>query len=503
MADPQIYSIQPRFQVGEYQGGWAWLDSLFQVGTDLPIYGDIGRDAYLSVAWRNEPILAGAISKWVEKVQSTNWKVSGGKNQANFYARNVFNQAENGRGWTFFKGRGGLQYLTQDKGDCYELGRVDIDNKAVAAWRELMWSTTQSEKAYFDAMAGVTSGRVGAIQNLDTTLLVKVGWPQATWRYFPEQGTPTSIPNANLVQNISLPDYHDRHTGEGFCAASRLMDAKGLMLGYLTYFREEVGDLPPELVAIINGLDQTKVEDSLKKYKVQKEQKGHDKYGKIWWLGSNDPSSPVSLDLKKMMSPDKSFNYMPFVEWWVKVIALNTGEPVSEYWLMDHPGNTGTLTSVQQMKSSGTGAGRYLQEDERQINNKILPFGVVFEYDNTDDEQDKRRAEILAANITNLKTLAETMAEGGSKALASYDELRDRAVEWGVLPPETVRDDMPTVISSTLKSMFEDQDAEQQVSIHFKDGRLEERIVTPILRGREATEAHYVYQTFKELYGTR
>lgn len=478
-----------------------WLDSLFRMGTSVPIYGEIGRDAFLSVAWRDEPILAGALSTWVEKVQTTNWKVSGGRNSANFYARSVFHNAEQGRGWTFYKGRGALEYLTQDKGECSELGRVEVSDADKDAWNKILYSTQMDQREYYRKLEKVTNGRVGGIQNLDTTLLIKIGWPEATWRLFPETGNPVSVPNANMVQNIAMPDYHDRHTGEGICALSRLLDAKGLMLGYLTYFREEVGDLPPELVAIINGISQTKVRDSLKAYKTQKEQKGFDKYGKIWWLGSDDIANPISLTIQKLVQKEKAFDYQPFAEWWAKIIALNTGEAVSEYWLMNHPGNTGTLTSVQQMKSSGKGVGRYLQEDERQLNTKVLPFGTTFEYDNTDDEQDERRSQILATNINNLKLLAEIMAEGGSKALASFDELRERAVDWDILPADVVREDLPTIITSTIKSLYDE--GEPYVQVIWSQGTLKERIIKPVLKGREATEAHYVYQTFKEWYGPK
>src|SRR3990172_8598802 len=119
MATAKVYSVQPRFKRGDMPGGWSMVDGIFRLGAsegvNVPSYGTELRDAFLSVMWTNEPMLSGAISTWIEQVQTAEWKVIGGRNGARYYA-NVFANAEGGWGWTNHIGMGALDYLVCDKG---------------------------------------------------------------------------------------------------------------------------------------------------------------------------------------------------------------------------------------------------------------------------------------------------------------------------------------------------------------------------------------------------
>ncbi|MHA2065737.1 MAG: hypothetical protein ACXABY_15275, partial [Candidatus Thorarchaeota archaeon] len=287
MAKPKIYSVQPRFKTGHRPGGWSLVDGIFRVGIgadwQLPPYGTEVRDIYLAESWKNEPMIAGAFSTWVEKAQTTNWKVSGGRNNARLYA-NLFADADGS--WGLHQGWCAGDELYTDKGSMEELGRV----------------TARS-----------TTGRVMGLSHLDSTRMVRLGKPGQTWRYYPELGKPVNIPDENIIQIMSQPQGRDRFRGYGYCAMSRLYDAKQLMLGYLTYFRQEIGDIPPELAVIINGLPASAVEDSLTKYKFDREGKGNSIYPKIWWLGNDDPSSQVSMSIHSLTVPNKSFSYSTMI----------------------------------------------------------------------------------------------------------------------------------------------------------------------------------------------
>ena len=360
MADTRIFSVQPRFKLGIMPGSWAMVDSIFRMGQDAPPYGSMIRDMYTSAAWVNEPMTAGVFSTWIERVQSTDWKVKGTKNNANFYAR-MLNNAENGRGWSDYIGMLALDYLSCDKGCVTELGRMD----------------------------GAVEGKVLGIQQVDASRMVRLGFPMGrTWRYFPVRGNPVDLIDNNLLQIMSMPTGRDRFRGLGYCTMSRLLDAKQLMVGYLTYYRQEIGQLPAELVAIINGLDATTVEDSLRKYKVDKEAAGLDTYGKVWWIGSDDPATRVTLDIHSLTVPNKSFNWQQMVEWWIKVLALNTGEDVGEYWLLQNASGLGEkVTSVQAAASRGKGFAKFCKDYSRGLNVRVFPPSTHFEFDNTDDEQ--------------------------------------------------------------------------------------------------------------------
>ena len=237
-----------------------------------------------------------------------------------------------------------------------------------------------------------------------------------TWRYFPVRGNPVDLIDNNLLQIMSMPTGRDRFRGLGYCTMSRLLDAKQLMVGYLTYYRQEIGQLPAELVAIINGLDATTVEDSLRKYKVDKEAAGLDTYGKVWWIGSDDPATRVTLDIHSLTVPNKSFNWQQMVEWWIKVLALNTGEDVGEYWLLQNASGLGEkVTSVQAAASRGKGFAKFCKDYSRGLNVRVFPPSTHFEFDNTDDEQDMAHADLVSKYVGTLKTMAETVV-GGQQA---------------------------------------------------------------------------------------
>lgn len=464
----KIYSVQPRFKTGDIPGGWQLIDGVLKLGTtgDVPAYGSAVRDSWLSMMWANEPMIAGAFSTWVEKAQTVNWKVIGGRNKARFYA-NLLHGADLGRGWTYHEGMCALDYLVCDKGQFEELGR-------------------QRKNA--------TTGRVMGLQHIDSTRIVKMGNYGQYWRYFPETGKPVDLKDENIIQINSMPQGRDRFRGLGYCAMSRLLDAKQLMLGYLTYYRQEVGDLPPELVVILNGISGTAVRDSLNKYKMDREQAGHGIYPKVWWLGSDNPSNKVEMTIHNLTSPNKSFNYQTMIEWWIKIIALNTGEDVGEFWLVQHAGATKALQSIQHMKAKGKGVANYLQEKERRYNMDIMPFGVRFEYDNTDDEQDRNRADILATNLGNLDKMARMGLER-MDFVFTMEEIRQMAIDWAIIPEDMEQQEVPHVIGSMLKEASTET---WVVDRHWREYKRE-----PILRGKDARIASTLGDIFDNYYGRK
>lgn len=496
----KVFSVQPRFRYGDVPYGWSLVEGILRSGSDAPIYGTMQRDYYLSQIWQDEPMTAGVFSTWIEKAQTVNWKVVAGKNTANYYAL-LFNNCDGGEGWTYHEGAMAQDFLTTDKGCFEELGRnipIEVLNKLHESTGiyTITGAHNQARPLDYehmqDLLTRATFGKVTGIQHLDSTRMVRYGLPGMRWRYYPEWYDPSSIPNDNLIQITSMQTPRDRYRGLGLCALSRILTAKQLMLGYLTYFRQEIGDLPPELVAIINGLPQTAIEDSLTKYKAEKEQKGLDTYGKIWWLGSDDPATPISFDIKSLTAPNKSFSYPAMTEWFAKVLSLNVGEDVGEFWLLQR-GESKTVQGIQALKSKGKGVGRYLAEKERRYNLDIMPYGSKFVYDNKDDEEDQRRADILATRIANLK---EVTAIGVDRQdpLYAMKEIKQLAVQWEVIPPEMADRDVPKAMGAIIKEISSDD--LWVVTSEFKEYR-----VYPILTSeKDKSDAEFVHNYLHHVY---
>jgi hypothetical protein len=417
--------------------------------------------------WADEPMLAGALSTWIEKVQSVDWKVTGGKLTAKHFA-NVLADADGGRGWSEHVGLLALDFLVCDKGSVEELGR----------------SSPRS-----------VVGRVMGVNHLDAARLIRVMAPKMSWKYYPQNGAVTELKDDNLIQIKPMPIGRDRFRGYGYSAMSRLLDAKMLMLGYLTYFRQEIGDIPPELIMIINGLPQSKVTEALANYRASREASDMSIYSKIMWLGSNNPARDISINIQSLTTPNKSFNYQTMSEWWAKTIALNLGIDVGEIWLLQQ-GESKTVQTVQAIKSRGKGVARYLQEIERRYNLDVMPFGVKFEFDNLDaDEQDKLRADIIASNVDTLTKLTD-MGVQRQELVFELDEVRQLASEWGVVPPDMVTEDLPTVYSTILKGMADAIGSVAMGSWTYRSD-LTEYYKPPLLKGREANTAMDVYRWFE------
>lgn len=494
MADTKVFSIQPRFVMGDQPSGWALVDGIFNLGAKIPPYGSELRDLYLAWEWQNEPMTAGVFSTWIEKAQTVNWKVIGGRNNANFYA-NMFHNADND-GWTYHEGVCAQDYLATDKGCIEELGRNTLDSNTLELLQDVdkqkLIYRDPASKAMLDQIIGqATLGRVTSIQHLDSVRLVKTGLPDMRWRYYPELGYPVSLPDDNIIQITSVQSPRDRYRGFGYCALSRILDAKNLMVGYLNYYRQEIGDLPPELIAIINGMSGTDFQDLLNKYKTDKKTAGLDEYGKIMWLGSDDPMTPVDIKLTSLINHTKSFDYKSMVEWWVKVLALNVGEDVGEFWLLQR-GESKTVQSIQAMKAKAKGVARYLQEKERKYNMKILPFGVRFVYDNPDDEADRMRAEIMAVRVGNLASLAALGVDRQDPAY-TMDEIKKLAVDLEIIPQDFNNEDVPQVLGAVLKEISSDD-------VWVSDSQYNTYRKSPLLKNKEADQAQLVYNVLKEAY---
>lgn len=495
MAEPKIFSIQPRFKIGDQTSGWSMVESIFNLGSSIPHYGSDMRDGFLSFEWQNEPMIAGVFSTWIEKAQTINWKITGGRNNANQYAR-MLQAADDGAGWSYHEGVCAQDYLTTDKGSVEEVGRESLTPALVKKLREVSNDVINKKGGYeeLDALINeATYGKITGIQQLDTTRLIKFGLPRMRWRYYPEVGEPTSIPDENLIQITSMPSGRDRFRGFGFCPLSRCVEAKNLMAGYIRYFRQEIGDLPMELIAIVNGMPQSDFETVLQKYKIEKKQRGMDEYGGIMWLGSDDPMTPIEVKTISLVNNTKSFNWVSMIEWWLKTLSVNVGEDVGEFWLMQR-GESKTVQSIQAMKSKGKGVARYLQEKERLYNLRIMPVGVRFEYDNQDDDSDKLRNDILAIKVTNLKELAAIGVDRQDPAY-TMDQIRNIAKQWDIIPPEVSGEEVPAVLGAMLKEI-----SEETWEVHSD---LREIRQLPLLRSdRDISSAQFLYNHLKEVYGS-
>lgn len=429
----EVYSVQPRFRPTRNESSWAWVEGLLNWGLrdDLPPYPTPARDLYLSRCWQIEPVLAGAIVTQTDRIATTEWYLRGGRNLAQKYAR-IFHQAEGGAGWARLITLLYQDYLTTNRGSMLELGRSDPNEN---------------------------SGPVLGLQHLDACRVMRTGNPEKPWRYLPEWGEGIDLWAENVIQICSQPSGRDHLRGSGLCAVERLRESIGLMVGWLTHDQQMLGNLPPEAIAIFNGLSFDKVQKSYEAYQARRKAlltQGRSTtpvYAGFWMMGSDNPSTPVDVKIVNLRRTDQ-YDRNLFYEWWIKLIALNLQASVSQFWLIQHPGATKAVEGIQMEMESGKGVGRWAQEFEWQVNWKVLPSGVRFYFDTQDDLQDQSHAEILGRNVNSLVQLA-SISDAYGEPLQTLDELRALAVEWGILPETAVSENLPTIVGQRLKELGE------------------------------------------------
>lgn len=483
MAIPtKTYSVQPRFAGRSVQPtGWAWIDYLFRTfrKSNIPAYGTWQRDVYLAEIWKIEPILAGIYNAFIERVQTRQWKVTGGRINATRGAR-ALNASEGGLGFEYMLGLWAGDFIHTDKGVFGEKGR---------------------------RRKGAIVGPVLSLQHIDATRMVRnfrrdtLPTPRkqsfAHWVYLPQEGEPVRVPDQNLIRIIPQPSGRDKFRGQGYCATSRIHDALEMMLGFLIYYRQKIGNLPPQLIAIINGMTMEQFEAAYAAYEVGRKTKDSDVYPGIFFLGSDDPATPVSITTSQFSGLPDGFDWMQFAEWWVKVAALNIGEASGEYWLLQHAGIGQAGYAVQSQTARGRGAGKFIYDVGMRLNLEVMPHGATFSFDAPDDEQDQQRAEILATNMATIERMAKSGAERG-ELVFTVDEIRQAAIEIGVLDQEVAGEDVPFAVGAMLKSVV--QIDEPQIHV-CSDGRIIE--IKPLLTGKSADAARELYKVLEGYYVPR
>ena len=480
VTNTKVYSIQPRFTRGLVAPatGWAWVDYLFRSysKSKLPAYGTWQRDVFLAEVWKQEPVLAGVFNAFIERVQTRQWKVSGARNKAMRSVR-LLNGAEGGQGFGFFLGLQAADFLITDKGAMAEKGRQ---------------------------RKGATTGPVMGLQHLDATRMVmnydlkdKRRQP-GRWVYLPQEGEPVAVPNANLLHIIPAPSGRDRFQGLGYCTMSRLYDAMEMMIGFLTYYRQKIGNLPPQLIAILNGMSKEQLDSAYRNYQMERANKDSDVYPGVFFLGSDDPANPVTLTTTQFAGLPDGFDWNTFADWWVKLVALNIGESAGDYWLLQHMGlGGGQGYVVQQEMARGRGSGRFVFEMETKINVEVLPIGVEFSFDAPDDEEDARKADILSTNIVSMLNMAKAGAERG-EFLYTIDEIRDKSVELGVLPSAATGREVPTSLGVMLKRYAGLDEPQVYVTSDYRTIE-----IAPHITGKTADIARELYMLLEGYYAPR
>ena len=357
-------------------------------------------------------ILQGAISSIVKKFKAMNWTIEAGSRLAKQY-QSIIAEAEFGKGWSFFLGKFLTDYLTQDKG----------------AFAELIGEGNP---------LGPIEGPVLGIAHLDSQYcMVTDDIEYPVYYAAVKSKSRHKIHHTRLIHLVDMPSPRHDMLDIGFCAVSRVIAASSVLLKLAQYKNEKLSDLPEAGLLLLNNILQTQWDDVKAEAEQKRQKRGNEFWRNVLTLIGLDPEKPVTAELISFANLPEGFDEQEWTELYINILALAFGVDPREFW----PVNTGSFgssadTLVQHQKAKGKGVGELISSLEREINWKVLPETVTFEFDFLDDEEDLQTANIIKVKtdtimsmITGSSNRTSSQASINDEPIVSRDEIRRMLAE--------------------------------------------------------------------------
>lgn len=424
----------------EEASSFIWINNLAKYGDSLPAWGQMSRDRQLRELWKIEPILAGAMASMTMKMISLGWKVTGSKNRARRMSR-VLADANDGAGWSDFIAKYTQDFLSQDKGAFTELGK--------------------SSKG----------GSVEAIWNIDSQeMLLRRDKDFPYW--YVGANKMVKVPRDDVFRAASMPSPMNLRAGLGFCAVSRSAKAARLLITLHDYDADKLSSMPPQGIAAISGMTERQVIEALGKYKLSLDQKSLI-YPGVLWLASM--TGQLKVDMVPFSTLPDAFSRQEVVPLYVYTLALDFGVDAREFWPAAVAGATRADALVQAMKAKGKGPGELISVTERGINTSILPEGVTFAFDFTDDDEDALKADIDYKKVQTIYELySHSYQVTDGAPIISLEEAREMLARQGILPREIMANPEEIIGDTGGFRSNRAVDLSDKVVVEFHGGILEE-----------------------------
>lgn len=384
------------------------------------------RDRALRQFYKTEPILVGAAYSMATRIKSLDWKLTGEEDlQPDVMA--IFEAADRGEGLQTLIEKTITDLCSQDNGFFWELIGAGDPDQAL--------------------LGGVVEG----VNHLD---------PAQCYRTFdfdypvlyidPLRGTRHRIHRTRLVSSASFPQPNELARGIGYCPVSRVLLSAQLMKSIQQYRYEKSSGTFERAIGWGTGITQVQLQQLLSETNKDDENAGFVRFGKIPFYVS--PRKEVSLNILDLASIPDGFDLMSETDIYVYTVALCFGVDAREFWTATSVGATKADASVQHLKSQGKGIADFITIIEHAINRYIVPDGMIFEFDFTDDEQDKAIAE-------RNKVVVDTLVAIKNAGAIDEVQLQAMLIHMNVLDAEILEDAQDIAIPKTGDSLSAEEPA--------------------------------------------
>ena len=224
----------------------------------------------------------------------------------------------------------------------------------------------------------------------------------------PQTGERHALHRDRVIMAADNVQPNELARGAGFCAVDRTLQWVKIIRDSVTYREEKVAGRFTRAIGWAEGLTKEQLRKALNQVEVDDENSDLVVYKKIPFVTAPvnmaGAAGQVKLNLLDLASIPDGFVFKDDVTLYAYVLSFCFGVDAREFWPMTSSGATRGDATVQHIKSQGKGIGFLIQLLES-IFRQCLPRGVTFEYDYTDDEQDK-----LVAELREVKTRTYDMA---------------------------------------------------------------------------------------------
>ena len=356
---------------GVGSGALQWIMRIQGQLDTPPCYGNPSRDQWLAdfVLEDGNDILAGAIATVTNKVVATNWYVEGPALLALRTRDMLLYESEFMTGWDAFSSKWIQSYYIRDGG-----GNAEPLRK----------------------LAGDHDGPALGVAHMDESRCELTGDPEWPIIYNNQGKGPIKVHRSQVARIVDSPNPEKRYGGRGRSGTSRSTTTAQVLMDVVRYKRERLSDLPAAGLLILNNLGELQWEDLTKKYDTRQQNQGNLIWRDIMVACGVDPAYPTTAKMVPFSELPQHYNEKEAMEIAVYSFALSFREAPQEFWPVSAgPLGTGTEAQLQAHMAKSKGTGAAFAAIERQLNRPdILPAGILFKFDQRDDDEDLLRAQI-------------------------------------------------------------------------------------------------------------
>lgn len=377
---PERYSVQSRAEnapfapVSDVTGAGMFWIQLGQRLNEEPQYNPIyphWRDVYLQQFARSEPMLASAVYSMATRISGLNYTLNGPP-RAKKYAQELLTRPGLGDTLSTLVQKTVSDLHTADNGAFWELWRAgsplsDAGNRPVLGFAHL--DSRQCWRSY------------------DPEYPV--------WYTNPITHQIRKIHRSRVVFTSDNPQGTEVGRNIGFCATSRVLMMARVFRSMEVFLDEKLSGRFTRAIGAASGITPKQLKDALIQNNDVADAKGYVVYKDIPFLVSPnmEKGSEIKLMIQDLASIPDGFVFKDDADVYAYILAFCFGVDAREFWPSTTTGATKADATVQNMKARGRGIGNDIEMVEGMIR-AALPESVTYEYDYTDDEQDKLAADI-------------------------------------------------------------------------------------------------------------